>query len=57
MLITVVVTSATRPMNDCMSRPGTGEGSLNTNAVCGIVDSTSGTVTATAVTVMTPAQK
>src|SRR5947199_220169 len=32
MLITVVVTSATRPMNDCMSRPGTGEGSLNTTA-------------------------
>ena len=44
-------------MNDCWSRNGIGDGSARTICSGKIVDRTSGTVAATAVTVMTPAQK
>ena len=44
-------------MNDCMSRPPIGDGSASLIWSGQIVDMTSGTVAATAVTVMTPAQK
>ena len=54
-LITVVVTSVASPTNCHMSSPGTGEAMARSKPR--IVESTSGTVAATAVTVTTPAQK
>ncbi len=55
MLTMVEMTSVSRPRNCWLSRPGTTEGSPSLKFM--IVERTSGTVTATAVTVTTPAQK
>ena len=52
-LITVVVISVTRPMKDWTSSPGTGDGSASLIWSGKMVERTRGTVTATAVTVIT----
>ena len=54
-LIKVVETRVSSPTNCHMSRPGIGDALPRSKPM--IVDSTSGTVAATAVTVTTPAQK
>ena len=57
MLMMVEMMSVTRARKDCMSMVGMGDGSARTMVSGKIVESTSGTVAATAVTVTTPAQK
>ena len=55
LLIKVVVRRVTSPTNCHMSRPATGDALARSKPM--IVDRTSGTVAATAATVITPAQK